>query len=112
MSTLDQSDINDDHKLLLKAEYARLGLSEPNRKPSPQPVASDIDAEVISVASNVRSHQNSKQEEQAVAYDVDGFGCQDNLAQKIRSAPTKVPLESLLESIKYASLVDSEKNQA
>jgi hypothetical protein len=41
------------------------------------------------------------------SYDASGFGCQQELAKKIRNASDNLPLESLLESIKYASLVDS-----
>jgi hypothetical protein len=40
-------------------------------------------------------------------YDESGFGDQQDLAKAIRSSSEDIPLESLLESIKYASLVDS-----
>ncbi len=41
------------------------------------------------------------------SYDSTGFGCQQSLADTIRNASVNMPLESLLESIKYASLVES-----
>ncbi len=40
-------------------------------------------------------------------YDEKGFGCQDKLVEKIKASSGKVSLDNLLESIKYASLVDS-----
>jgi hypothetical protein len=50
-------------------------------------------------------------EREAVAvYDEKGFGPQARLAEQIRSSSNRVPLETLLESIKYASLVDSSQD--
>lgn len=104
LSTLTPASLNDEHRLLLNAEYERLGLvgREPiqsvSRSVSSSP--SSIDDEVIEV-----------NESEAVAvYDEKGFGSQARLAEQIRSSSNRVPLETLLESIKYASLVDSSQD--
>ena len=85
MTMLDADALSEEQKYLLRSEYERLGLR-----------TSDFNDEVIEV-----------EEGKGERYDADGFGCQQNLAEKIRSASDKMPLENLLESIKYASLVDN-----
>jgi MinD-like ATPase involved in chromosome partitioning or flagellar assembly len=81
-SLLQPEMLNDEQRLMLRSEVLRLG------------VMSESD-ESIEVSDN-----------RPERYDESGFGCQKSLANTIRSASDKVPLESLLESIKYASLVD------
>lgn len=106
LSTLTPGSLNEEHRLLLSAEYERLGLVTDravNTVPKASPLASSrvgIDDEVIEV-------QETNME---AVYDEQGFGSQARLAEQIRSAPNNVPLETLLESIKYASLVDSSQD--
>ena len=106
LSTLTPASLNEEHRLLLNAEYERLGLvanSAVNAAPQSSSVSSSVDGideEVIEV-----------QEANAEAvYDERGFGSQAHLAEQIRSSSNSVPLETLLESIKYASLVDSSRD--
>ena len=87
LSLMSPGMLDEEHKLVLLNEMHRLGVLELQQQ------ASD---DVIQVSPE--------------RYDSEGFGCQQNLAQKIRSSSEKVPLESLLESIKYASLVDTNKD--
>ena len=97
LSTLTPASINEEHRLLLLAEYERLNLGSPKH---PKAVSSSaIDDEVIRV---------EETPEQTV-YDEKGFGPQSQLAEHIRNS-SNVPLETLLESIKYASLVDSSED--
>ena len=106
LSTLTPGSLNEEHRLLLSAEYERLGLVTDravNTVAKASPLASSrvgIDDEVIEV-------QETNME---AVYDEQGFGSQARLAEQIRSAPNNVPLETLLESIKYASLVDSSQD--
>jgi len=81
-SLLQPEMLNDEQRMMLRSEVIRLG------------VISESD-ESIEVSDN-----------RPERYDESGFGCQTSLANTIRSASDNVPLESLLESIKYASLVD------
>lgn len=103
LSTLTPQSINDEHRLLLQAEYERLGLAQPKRMVEPAEKAS-IDNEVIEVD---ESRATVEPPSDQSVYDERGFGSQQQLAEQIRSSSDKVPLEALLESIKYASLVDS-----
>jgi MinD-like ATPase involved in chromosome partitioning or flagellar assembly/NACalpha-BTF3-like transcription factor len=109
LSTLNPEDVNAEHKLLLLAEYERLGIVPAQTMESRLPITqTDIDDEVIEVQSkqvNVTDEHSIK-----ARYDEGGFGSQSNLVEQIRSAPPAVPLESLLESIKYAALVDSNRD--
>lgn len=105
LSTLTPASLNEEHRLLLNAEYERLGLgSSPiSAVAESSPVRSGVDRidhEVIEV-------QESNAE---AVYDERGFGSQARLAEQIRSSSNNVPLETLLESIKYASLVDSSRD--
>ena len=97
LSTLTPASINEEHRLLLLAEYERLNLVAPSKSRTSSP--SSIDDEVIKV---------EEAPEQTV-YDEKGFGPQSQLAEHIRNS-SNVPLETLLESIKYASLVDSSED--
>ena len=97
LSTLTPASINEEHRLLLLAEYERLNLVAPSTSRTSS--SSSIDDEVIKV---------EETPEQTV-YDEKGFGPQSQLAEHIRNS-SNVPLETLLESIKYASLVDSSED--
>jgi MinD-like ATPase involved in chromosome partitioning or flagellar assembly len=81
LHSLDPKQLTDEQKQLLLSGYEHIGLNAFRR-------TQQID--------------NKK-----VRYDASGFGNQQDLAQTIRSSAEDMPLESLLESIKYASLVDS-----
>ncbi len=81
LHALDPEKLTDEQKQLLLSDYERIGLD--NFK------------------------QQYDQRMQKARYDAEGFGDQQALVQAIRSSAADVPLESLLESIKYASLVDS-----
>jgi hypothetical protein len=104
LSTLTPASLNDEHRLLLNAEYERLGLV------SREPVQS-VSRSVTSPVSSIDDEVIEVNEREAVAvYDEKGFGPQARLAEQIRSSSNRVPLETLLESIKYASLVDSSQD--
>lgn len=81
LHALDPETLTDEQKQLLLNDYERLGLDA----------------------------FKSKQENRIAKarYDAKGFGDQQALVQAIRSSAEDLPLESLLESIKYASLIDS-----
>lgn len=81
LHALDPEKLSDEQKQLLLNDYERIGLDK------------------------FKQQQSSAL--QKVRYDEQGFGDQQALVQAIRSSAADVPLESLLESIKYASLVDS-----
>jgi MinD-like ATPase involved in chromosome partitioning or flagellar assembly len=109
LSTLNPSDVSSEHKLLLLAEYERLGIVPARTMESRLPVAQrDIDNEVIEV--QAKEIDVTASTAMKTRYDEGGFGPQSNLVEKIRKASPAVPLESLLESIKYASLVDSNRD--
>jgi len=93
--------LSNEQKQLLLSDYEYLGLDEFKQ--------AVIDGQVSvsgfnEVDSNDKDGEIIKVNE---SYDTSGFGCQQNLAHTIRSASENMPLESLLESIKYASLVES-----
>jgi len=81
LHALDPKQLSDEQKQLLLSDYERIGLDE--------------------------FKQSRQAIKKKVRYDSSGFGDQQNLAKAIRSSAEDMPLESLLESIKYASLVDS-----
>jgi len=81
LHALDPKQLTNEQKQLLLSDYERIGLDE--------------------------FKQSQQIARQKVKYDVSGFGNQQDLAKTIRSSAEDMPLESLLESIKYASLVDS-----
>lgn len=87
LAAIEPSSLDDEHKLTLLNEMHRLGVLD---------LQQTMNDEIIEVTGE--------------RYDSQGFGCQQDLAQQIRSSSGKVPLENLLESIKYASLVDVEKD--
>lgn len=81
LHALDPDTLTEEQKQLLLSDYERLGLDS-----------------------------SSSQQQNLLAkarYDARRFGDQQALVQAIRSSAADVPLESLLESIKYASLIDS-----
>jgi hypothetical protein len=80
LHALDPETLTAEQKQLLLSDFERLGLDA------------------------LKSGQESKQAK--ARYDAEGFGDQLALVQAIRSAAEDVSLESLLESIKYASLLD------
>tara|TARA_R110001592_G_scaffold324870_3_gene604629 strand:- start:20285 stop:21835 length:1551 start_codon:yes stop_codon:yes gene_type:complete len=84
LHALDPEKLTDEQKQLLLSDYERIGL----------------DAFKQEHDSRIKKAR----------YDSEGFGDQQALVQAIRSSAADVPLESLLESIKYASLVDSGSN--
>lgn len=98
LTMLDAQGIDQDQRMLLRSEFERLGFLKTvplGLQASPE---SDPEAgEDITVT-----------EPEQERYDAEGFGCQDDLAQKIRQASAAIPLENLLESIKYASLVSDQ----
>lgn len=81
LHSLDPNQLSDEQKQLLLSDYERLGLDD--------------------------FQQSIKLRQSKARYDASGFGNQQDLARAIRSSAEDMPLESLLESIKYASLVDS-----
>ena len=81
LHSLDLEKLNDEQKQLLLNDYERIGLD------------------------SFKKQHDSRMSK--ARYDTQGFGDQHALVQAIRSSATDLPLESLLESIKYASLVDS-----
>lgn len=81
LHSLDPEKLNDEQKQLLLNDYERIGLD------------------------SYKKQHDSRMNK--ARYDTQGFGDQHALVQAIRSSATDLPLESLLESIKYASLVDS-----
>lgn len=93
LTMLKPEDLSDENRLMLHSELLRLGVVE-------VPVDSEVQEEIIEVEGKDLGER----------YDARGFGSQQNLAQAIRSSSEKIPLESLLESIKYASLVDNSKD--
>lgn len=85
LHALQAEGLSDEQKQLLLSDYERLGLDE--------------------------FKQAQEKRLKKVRYDAEGFGDQQALVHAIRSASADVPLESLLESIKYASLVDSRSKE-
>ncbi len=84
LHALDPEKLTDEQKHLLLSDYERIGLD------------------------TFKQQHHSRMKK--ARYDSEGFGDQQALVQAIRSSAADVPLESLLESIKYASLVDSSSN--
>lgn len=95
---LQPEDLSAEQKLLLKHDYERLALNE-----------------VVELAGSLNERADEQEPvrpqsiRKKVSYDTKGFGCQENLAAQIRSN-NEQPLESFLESIKYASLAGSKRD--
>ncbi|MFT6123101.1 MAG: MinD-like ATPase involved in chromosome partitioning or flagellar assembly [Oleiphilaceae bacterium] len=93
--------LSDEQKQLLLSDYEYLGLNE----------FKQLTVERPSLVSKVHEEELDSNEDEIIKvkqnYDASGFGCQQELAQTIKNASENLPLESLLESIKYASLVES-----
>jgi MinD-like ATPase involved in chromosome partitioning or flagellar assembly len=84
LHALDPETLSTEQTQLLLCDFERLGLDK---------------------------HKAQQASQRAKArYDEKGFGDQLALVQAIRSAADDVSLDSLLESIKYASLIDSDSN--
>ena len=101
--TLNPDKMSDEQKRLLLADYEYLGLEAFKQSVSNTNIESIKGTGSSIEGWNETTHGDNGKER----YDAEGFGCQQNLAAKIKSASEGLPLESLLESIKYASLVDS-----
>ncbi len=86
LHSLDPEQLTDEQKQLLLSDYERLGLD------------------------SFRHAQKLKASK--AKYDSKGFGDQQELARAIRSSAEDMPLETLLESIKYASLVDGSDSKS
>jgi len=96
LSNLTPDALTTEQKLLLSSDFERLGLSNINRAQD-QDDAIEVDAP----GSN----------DPAVArYDSKGFGSQSHLVSAIRQSDQQ-SLDNLLESIKYASLVESPEDK-
>ena len=103
--TLKPEDLSVEQKKLLLADYEYLGLDEFKRVANEALESeSSADPDTSSVDLIDRDGEVIKVKER---YDATGFGCQQDLAHTIRNSAENMPLESLLESIKYASLVES-----
>lgn len=99
--SLRPEELSNEQKQLLLSDYEYLGLDEFKQAVADGQVSSSGGSEV---ESNNKDGEIIKVKE---SYDASGFGCQQDLAHTIRGASENMPLESLLESIKYASLVES-----
>ena len=99
--------LTDEQKQLLLSDYEYLGLDDFKRER-----AAELSGDQPGVDNLANTDQLTDELEDEIIkvkerYDASGFGCQQNLADTIRNASENMPLESLLESIKYASLVES-----
>ena len=95
--SLKPEQLSDEQKQLLLSDYEYLGLDE-------------LKQTIASGRATVADDTSSKDDDiikVKESYDASGFGCQQDLANTIRNASDNLPLESLLESIKYASLIES-----
>jgi MinD-like ATPase involved in chromosome partitioning or flagellar assembly len=99
--SLKPEKLSDEQKQLLLSDYEYLGLDDYKQSAAEGGISV---SEPHEEDSNVNDDEIIKVKQ---SYDASGFGCQQELAKKIRNASDNLPLESLLESIKYASLVDS-----
>lgn len=118
LQVIDPAALSDEHRSLMIQNLERLRLvpdvSPEQSKSSVAPADKDVVVEPLasqSKQSSVSQCTNSQPVTDSNAhkhqYDEHEFGSQDKLVEKIRASKGKVSLESLLESIKYASLVDS-----
>ena len=93
--------LSNEQKQLLLSDYEYLGLDEFKQSV----------ADGRTPISCLNEEDPSLKDDEIIkvkeSYDASGFGCQQELAKTIRDASENLPLESLLESIKYASLVES-----
>ncbi len=98
LSSIKPESLSREQRHLLHSDFQRLGIAQmPSSAVNSGKQESD---DVI----EVRSNENV--DDERARYDADGFGCQDNLASVIRESEQQ-SLDNLLESIKYASLVES-----
>jgi len=93
--------LSNEQKQLLLSDYEYLGLDDFKQ------AVSDGRIPVTGLNEEDSSLKDDEIIKVKESYDASGFGCQQELAKTIRDASENLPLESLLESIKYASLVES-----
>lgn len=113
LQVIDPAELSDEHRNLMIQNLERLKLV-PNKSAEPAEVAEAPAVEGDKLP-NIDPLEPETAESKPLAdpgvhkhqYDEREFGSQDRLVEKIRASKGKVSLEDLLESIKYASLVDS-----
>ncbi|UZE97149.1 MinD/ParA family protein [Alkalimarinus alittae] len=93
LHVIDPATLSDEDRCLVIENLARL-KQVPENKPDDGEITETLSS---AVDAPVQKHQ----------YDETGFGSQDRLIEKIRASKGQVSLDHLLESIKYASLVES-----
>ncbi len=101
LQVIDPQELSKDHRDLIIQDLERLKLV-PNKA-----VDEHTDGSQFVTQSTGGQLDASKLTVQKHRYDEKGFGSQAMLVERIRASSGRVSLESLLESIKYASLVDS-----
>lgn len=112
LQVIDPSALSDEHRNLMIQNLERLRLVPEQRAENNNDSSAFIKESVESMSENrtTKPTENSESGDanlQKHRYDEREFGSQDRLVEKIRASKGKVSLEDLLESIKYASLVDS-----
>jgi len=116
LSTLERTSLSEEHKHLLDSECERLGLGYSSAVEQISSTRADLNIPILDTPKRqtelVEDDEVIRVEEPSdkVVYDESGFGSQTALAEHIRRSSNGVPLETLLESIKYASLVDSKRD--
>ncbi len=93
MAALRPESMTETEKRVLRADFERISSSLQGYEEASENASSENPGDSIKVG-----------------YDAQGFGCQEGLARQIRQAE-QMPLEALLESIKYASLVESSEKE-
>jgi len=99
--------LTNEQKQLLLSDYEYLGLDDFKRERATDLSGDQPDADKLANTDQLTDELEDEVIKVKERYDTSGFGCQQNLADTIRNASENMPLESLLESIKYASLVES-----
>jgi len=99
LHALDPDKLSLEQKLLLASDYEHLGIDKIK-----QTQQNKVFQPLVRTQEGSRAKDELKKK---ISYDARGFGNQHELVNTIRSSSQDLPLESLLESIKYASLVDS-----
>ncbi len=104
MDGLQPEQLDAKQRAFLSTVIARLGLWEATPASLPTPVMND--GKDVAPTEEDERPEDSEHVMVKTRYDA-SFGNQEHLADRIRRAGNNTSLESLLESIKYASLVDS-----
>jgi len=113
LQVIDPTELSDEHRNLMIQNLERLRLVPNSSSKQPDitetPVVEDVKRSVVERLGPECSEPKQMTDSgiQKHRYDESEFGSQDRLVEKIRASKGKVSLEDLLESIKYASLVDS-----